>query len=258
MSIEKHQGDEFYGLHPVEGIRIAAPIRRWSAVDIVTYLVRNEAPWKGYGNYHLINLYGSAMNSTECPVGSAILDQGNSIQGCGGKSSRFGCFGCTVINDDTSLANLRLDYPELDKYYLMRQLLKLTQDIRYGCNSGYKRNRGNLFSSGLGDLTLDIRALLLLWMSEYEIPLLEEEVYMIHKFVVERECGEGIPVTKRFRDRLFSLVEVHPVFLGGMFSVFDPYGTVDFKTNEDEEAIKRVLGRMASRQMPLQEEGESI
>jgi hypothetical protein len=71
--------------------------------------------------------------------------------------------------------------------------------------------------------------------------------HIIKNRIAERECKEGIPVTKRFRDRLFSMVEVHPVFLGGMYSVFDPYGTVDRKTKEDEAAIKRVMVRMVSR-----------
>jgi 3'-phosphoadenosine 5'-phosphosulfate sulfotransferase (PAPS reductase)/FAD synthetase len=86
LRIEKHYGDEFYGSHVVNGIRTCAPIRNWSATDTITYLVRNDVPWKStydYGNSHLLNLYGSAMGGLEeCSIGAAIQSDKEAIRSC--------------------------------------------------------------------------------------------------------------------------------------------------------------------------------
>jgi DNA sulfur modification protein DndC len=246
-SVSKHFGEDFYGNHRVPNLKTAAPIREWTATDVVTYLVRNPAPWKGYGNYQLINLYGSASGGfSECPVGAAIVSENDAVKSCSSGGSRFGCWSCTVIRSDESLKNLIFDYPELEPLYEFRTILKHTQDIRYGGMTGYQRvSKG--FGSGIGDLTIDIRTMLLTHMKHLGIPIAEDEVYTIYRFVCEREIKEGIPVTRRFRDALFALLPVHPGIVGAMYNpIWDPYGCgVDRFTQADVDAIQRVLARKA-------------
>lgn len=259
-SIQKHFGDDFYGTHRIEGIRTAAPIRYFQAKDVVTYLVRNPAPWKDYGNFNLINLYGSAMGGfEECPIGAMLSSESEAISSCTGSGApRMGCYSCTVIKDDQSLINMAKDYYYLENYLSIRKILKKCQDIRYGTNTGYQRKRGlGQFGSGLGDLTIDIRTIILEHMRKLNIPLLEEEVYTIYRIVREREITEGIPVTKRFRDALFNmrerdysntddkvaLIAERYDVIGTMYSsIWDPWNSgVDSIGQEDIDAINRIL-----------------
>ncbi|MFC5452348.1 phosphoadenosine phosphosulfate reductase domain-containing protein [Paenibacillus aestuarii] len=127
-SIQSEYGDDFYGAHVVHGsIRTAAPIKHWTAHNVVTYLVHNPAPYD-YSNYHLLNLYGSAAGGMEeCPLGAAMQDASEGISSCGGKKSRFGCWSCTEVSEDISLKNLAFgDYPDLEPYYHTRTVFKLT------------------------------------------------------------------------------------------------------------------------------------
>ncbi|WP_146206386.1 hypothetical protein [Streptohalobacillus salinus] len=116
------------------------------------------------------------------------------------------------------MRNMTIDYPELEPYYEFRTILKEAQDTR---------------------------TLLLKDMKALDIPMSENEVYTIYRFVTEREIKKGIPVTHRFRDALFSNLEVHPGIVGSMYSpIWDPWNSgVDCFTKEDEEAIKRVLAK---------------
>jgi DNA sulfur modification protein DndC len=246
-SIQKHFGDDFYGKHHIEQIRTAAPIRAWDAKDVATYLVRNPAPWDGYGNYELINLYGIAMaGAEECPIGAMISSENEAVSSCTGKAARMGCYSCTVISSDESLENMALWYEELNPYLEVRKLFKITQDIRYGTLTGYKRQaKSTRFGSGMGDLTIDVRTILLEHMNRLNVRLPQEEVDTIYRFVREREILEGMPVTRRFRNALMKQYKTHPIFIGAMFDpIFDSWGCgVDRITEKDKEVIKRILAR---------------
>ena len=138
-SLDKYFGDEFYGHHPVGNIRTASPIRDWTSQEVVTYLAFNRAPWSKYGarNTELLQFYGSAAGS-ECPLGAAVVNDNEAMMQCG-KSARTGCYACTIANDK-SMGNLINAYPEYEKYYRFRGILKgIAQDIRYGGIAGYQR-----------------------------------------------------------------------------------------------------------------------
>ncbi|MBP1932046.1 phosphoadenosine phosphosulfate reductase family protein [Ammoniphilus resinae] len=244
-SVRNHYGeDEFYGLHDVQGIRTAAPIRQWTATDVATYLVQVQPIWwKEYSNYQLINLYGHAAGQMECPIGAMISNENDAIKGCSGSSARFGCWACTVISEDISLKNLVATYDELGPYYEMRQILKEAQDIRYGGMTGYQRKRTfGVFEPGIGDLTIDIRTILLKHWKRLEIPMAEEDVMMIDTMVKDREIKEGIAISNRFRDALYALLPVHPGVISSMnHPIWDPWGCgVDRFTQEDIEVLTRL------------------
>ena len=77
---------------------VYAPIKKFSVDDVWNYLLNNESPW-GDDNHELYRLY-SDSNSGECPlvVDKTIKETAGS---CG--NSRFGCWVCTVVNEDKAL-----------------------------------------------------------------------------------------------------------------------------------------------------------
>jgi DNA sulfur modification protein DndC len=229
-SVDHHFGDNFYGEHAIKSIRTAAPIVNWTATDVATYLVREKPPWsEEYSNFNLINIYGSAAGTMECPIGAMIANENDAVKSCSGSGARFGCFSCTVVKEDTSMKNLVESYEELAPYYKIRTLLKATQDIRYGGRTGYQRKRGfGTFGSGFGDLTIDMRTILLELWYRLGLSMKEEEVLMIDRLVKEREITEGNAVTHRFRTALYRLLPVNPVFVGSMYSnIWEPKTLID-------------------------------
>lgn len=77
---------------------VYAPIKKFDLDDVWNYLLNNESPW-GDDNYELYQLY-SESNSGECPL---VIDKTvkESAGSCG--NSRFGCWVCTVVNEDKAL-----------------------------------------------------------------------------------------------------------------------------------------------------------
>ncbi|GGG18287.1 phosphoadenosine phosphosulfate reductase domain-containing protein [Paenibacillus abyssi] len=242
-SIDSHYGENFYGNHVVSGIKTCAPIRHWSARHVVTFLVRNSPPWENYGNYNLLNLYGSAMGGVaECPIGAAIGAENDAIKACSGSGSRFGCFVCSVVGDDISLRNMIGDYPELEPYYRLRGLLKKAQDIRYGFYTAFQRKGRNRFEPGFGNMNGDGLTILAKRMIELGIRIEEAEVQEIIRQIVLREYREGNAISPRFREAIFAHLPLHPLFTAQMYdSILDPEGVIDRRTSEDREAIERIL-----------------
>ncbi|MEW9502599.1 DNA phosphorothioation system sulfurtransferase DndC [Jeotgalibacillus marinus] len=77
---------------------VYAPIKKFSLDDVWNYLLSNESPW-GDNNFDLHRLYQDS-NSGECPL---VIDKTvkESAGSCG--NSRFGCWVCTVVNEDKAL-----------------------------------------------------------------------------------------------------------------------------------------------------------
>ncbi|NNU96530.1 DNA phosphorothioation system sulfurtransferase DndC [Anoxybacillus sp. EFIL] len=72
---------------------VYAPIEDFSLDDVWTYLLQVPNPW-GADNHDLLALYQDSQG--ECPL---VIDQ--STPSCG--NSRFGCWVCTVVQEDKSL-----------------------------------------------------------------------------------------------------------------------------------------------------------
>ncbi|AYA76008.1 DNA phosphorothioation system sulfurtransferase DndC [Bacillus sp. Y1] len=78
---------------------VYAPIKKLSVDDVWDYLLNNQSPW-GDDNFELHRLYQDS-SSGECPL---VVDQSikESAGSCG--NSRFGCWVCTVVNEDKALS----------------------------------------------------------------------------------------------------------------------------------------------------------
>ena len=98
-SVARHDNSE--RLHPhgdLSGCMVFRPIVELSTDDVWEFLSCNSPPWGG-SHQKLIKLYRDAGGG-ECPV----VTQKSDVPSCGTRSSRFGCWTCTVVDKDRSLA----------------------------------------------------------------------------------------------------------------------------------------------------------
>jgi DNA sulfur modification protein DndC len=75
---------------------VYAPIEDWSNDDVWMYLMQVSNPW-GFNNKDLLTMYQGASADGECPL---VVD--SSTPSCG--DSRFGCWTCTLVEQDKSMA----------------------------------------------------------------------------------------------------------------------------------------------------------
>ena len=101
---------------------VFTPIEDLSAEDVWNYLLQNKNPW-GEENRDLLAMYQDA-NASECPL---VID--TTTPSCGG--GRFGCWTCTVVDDQKYLTNL-IETDERNEWMEvlaeLREELKLTQN----------------------------------------------------------------------------------------------------------------------------------
>ena len=80
------------------GCLVFRPILELDTDDVWEFLADHKPPWGGSHN-RLVQLYRDAGGG-ECPVVTSTAD----VPSCGTRSSRFGCWTCTVVEKDRSLA----------------------------------------------------------------------------------------------------------------------------------------------------------
>jgi len=78
------------------GSLIYTPIEDWTNDDVWHFLMQQPNPW-GYDNRDLLDMYAGASADGECPL---VVDE--STPSCG--DSRFGCWVCTLVEQDKSMA----------------------------------------------------------------------------------------------------------------------------------------------------------
>lgn len=74
---------------------IYSPIQDWRNDEVWLYLMQWDNPWN-YSNKDLFTMYRGATADNECPL---VVD--TSTPSCG--DSRFGCWVCTLVNQDKSM-----------------------------------------------------------------------------------------------------------------------------------------------------------
>ena len=75
---------------------VYTPIEDWTNDDVWLFLMQVKNPW-GHTNKSLLGMYQGASSDGECP---RVVD--TSTPSCG--NSRFGCWVCTVVDKDRSMA----------------------------------------------------------------------------------------------------------------------------------------------------------
>lgn len=74
---------------------IFSPLEDWTDQDVWIFLMQYNNPW-GYSNQKLLTLYRGASSDTECP-----MQIQENLPSCG--KSRFGCWVCTMVEQDKSM-----------------------------------------------------------------------------------------------------------------------------------------------------------
>ena len=82
--------------HSLPNSFVYTPIENWSNDAVWQFLLDFENPW-GYRNNDLLAMYRGATKDAECPL---VVD--TSTPSCG--DSRFGCWVCTLVEQDRSMA----------------------------------------------------------------------------------------------------------------------------------------------------------
>ncbi|MGI6647911.1 MAG: DNA phosphorothioation system sulfurtransferase DndC [Bacillota bacterium] len=75
---------------------VFSPIQEWTNDNVWQYLMQHPNPW-GHSNKELLAMYRGASADGECPL---VLD--TDTPSCG--NSRFGCWVCTLVAEDKSMA----------------------------------------------------------------------------------------------------------------------------------------------------------
>jgi DNA sulfur modification protein DndC len=78
------------------GLMLYSPIKDWTNDQVWLFLLQYANPW-GHNNKDLLSMYSGATEDGECPV---VLD--TATPSCG--NSRFGCWVCTLVTQDKSMA----------------------------------------------------------------------------------------------------------------------------------------------------------
>lgn len=130
--------------HQLPGVYVFAPIADLTDNHVWTYLLQVPNPWNG-DNRKLFTLYRNASGG-ECPL---VID--TSTPSCG--NSRFGCWTCTVVDEDKSMEGL-IDTGEtwMEPMLEMRDWLKRIRDDQTKRQT-YRRN----LQDGMGPFTKETR-----------------------------------------------------------------------------------------------------
>jgi len=83
---------------------VFSPLEDWTDDDVWTYLMQYKNPW-GHSNKDLLTMYRGATADGECPL---VMD--TSTPSCG--KSRFGCWVCTMVEQDRSMAAMIMNDSE--------------------------------------------------------------------------------------------------------------------------------------------------
>jgi DNA sulfur modification protein DndC len=127
---------------------VYSPIEDWTNDDVWVFLMQEQNPW-GYENKDLLTMYQGASEDGECPL---VVD--SSTPSCG--DSRFGCWTCTLVDQDKSMAAM-IQNDEEKEWMLPLLEVRNALDVR---DSGGARSDFHLrdFRRMDGSLTLFHRA----------------------------------------------------------------------------------------------------
>ncbi|MBE8233348.1 MAG: DNA phosphorothioation system sulfurtransferase DndC [Endozoicomonadaceae bacterium] len=114
----------------LDRVWVYTPIEDWTNDDVWVYLTQEKNPW-GYNNTDLLGMYQGATDGGECPL---VVDK--STQSCG--DSRFGCYVCTMVGEDKSMAAMIANDEEKE---WMLPLLQLRNEI--DINDSNKAKKSN-------------------------------------------------------------------------------------------------------------------
>lgn len=109
---------------------VYTPIEDWSNDDVWLFLMRLPNPW-GHSNKELMGMYRGASADGECPL---VVD--TTTPSCG--NSRFGCWVCTLVDQDKSMAAMIQNDAEKD---WMLPMLELRNELDFRSDEARAKER---------------------------------------------------------------------------------------------------------------------
>lgn len=111
---------------------VYTPVEDWSNDDVWMYLMQVKNPW-GYNNKDLLSMYRGATADGECPL---VVD--TNTPSCG--NSRFGCWVCTLVDEDKSMAAMIQNDDEKE---WMLPLLDIRNELDFRTEEAKARDQKN-------------------------------------------------------------------------------------------------------------------
>jgi DNA sulfur modification protein DndC len=160
QSIDRHDvgGKRLHPHGSLPGCLVYRPIVDLSTDDLWSFLLQTPPPWGG-SHRGLVTLYRNT-SAGECPL---VLDKADAPS-CGSSSYRFGCWTCTVVQKDRSMAaQIDAGHEWLEPLMEFRDYL---QDIRsdFDLRDGERRNG----QQGIGPFTVATRQRILARLLEVQ------------------------------------------------------------------------------------------
>ena len=109
---------------------VYTPIEAWTSNDVWAFLHQCKNPW-GISNQDLQAMYAGATEDNECPI-----QVDTSAPSCG--NSRFGCWVCTLVDQDKSLSAM-VQNDEEKRW--MKPLLDLRNELDFRTEEDRERDR---------------------------------------------------------------------------------------------------------------------
>jgi len=117
-NMERHEkkaiGDRLTPNASLSNCVVYTPIQDWSNDDVWMFLMRYPNSW-GYNHKDLLSMYRGASADGECPL---VVD--STTPSCG--NSRFGCWVCTLVDEDKSMGAMIQNDEEKEWMLPMLQL----------------------------------------------------------------------------------------------------------------------------------------
>ena len=121
----------------IPGSWVYTPISAWTNDDVWMYVVQEKNPW-GHSNQDLLSMYQGATADGECPL---VID--TNTPSCG--DSRFGCYVCTLVDQDKSMAAMIRNDAEKDWMYPLMELRNTWLDTKEDrAHRDFRRMDGSL------------------------------------------------------------------------------------------------------------------
>lgn len=151
---------------------VLSPIKDWTNSEVWDFLMTHKAPW---GNHNdMLSLYHKGSGEADCNI--ALNPEAPS---CG--KTRFGCWVCTVVSKDKSMANMLQN--DEDKWMKpLNDFRNDLEDYRYDHTTRQDRRRNG--QKGIGPFKMHIRQKLLRKLLTIEKDLLQK---LNGKYIVSNE-----------------------------------------------------------------------
>ena len=148
-------GERLHRHNDLQNCLVFRPIVELTTDEVWEYLAFNPPPWGG-SHSALFKLYLDA-GAAECPT---VMSQDDSAS-CGTNSSRFGCWTCTVVEKDRSLAGfVEAGFAEFGPLIAFRDWLASIRDVPERRMARRRNGRMTVTADGVfipGPFTLDTR-----------------------------------------------------------------------------------------------------